>query len=135
MKKILNTTTAILFLIGILFGGCEKFLDKQPISQLSRDLFWKTPKDADIWIAGMYDALQKTIGNNFYIWGEVRGDNEQLCGTGTGQLNFLSNTLNSSMGECNWSNLYRTISSANFAIKYIPTIPGVAAPQIASQLG
>ena len=135
MKKILNTTTAILFLIGFLFAGCEKFLDKQPISQLSRELFWKTPKDADIWIAGMYDALQKTLGTNYYIWGEVRADNEQLCGTGTGQLNFLSNTLNSSMSEVNWSNLYRTISSANFAIKYIPTIPGVAAPQIASQLG
>jgi len=135
MKNILNISMAIVFLCGLLLAGCEKFLDKQPISQLSRDLFWKTPKDADIWIAGMYDGMQKTLGNNFYIWGEVRGDNEQLCGTGTGQLNFLSNTLNSSMGEVNWSNLYRTISSANFAIKYIPTIPGVAAPQIASQLG
>lgn len=134
MKKIVNISTAFLFFIGILFAGCEKFLDKQPISQLSRELFWKTPKDADIWIAGMYDAMQKTLGNNFYLWGEVRADNEQLCGTGTGQLNFLSNTLNSSMGEVNWSNLYRTISSANFAIKYIPAIPGVAAPQIASQL-
>lgn len=134
MKKIVNTSLALIFLSGLILGGCEKFLDKQPVSQLSRDKFWKSPKDADIWIAGMYDGLQKTLGSNFYIWGEVRGDNEQLCGTGTGQLNFLYNTLTSSMGECNWTNLYRTISSTNFAIKYIPTIPGVAAPQIASQL-
>ena len=75
MKKIVNTSLALIFLSGLILGGCEKFLDKQPVSQLSRDKFWKSPKDADIWIAGMYDGLQKTLGSNFYIWGEVRGDN------------------------------------------------------------
>jgi len=135
MKKIYYSLIAVLILISTLFSGCESFLDKQPESQLSRDKFWKTPKDADIWIAAMYDGLQLTLGRNYFLWGEVRSDNQQLAGTGTAQLQFLTNTLNASMTECNWNNLYRTISSANFAIKYIPTIPDVSAPQIAAQLG
>lgn len=134
MKRIIRLI-AVLILTGFALSGCEDFLDKQPISQLSRDRFWNTPKDADIWIAGMYDGFQKTLGDNYYNWGEVRGDNSQQAGTGTAQLNFLTNTITASMGECSWGNLYRTISSANFAIKYIPTIPNVPEPQIASQLG
>ena len=134
MKKIYNFIIAILILGGFLFTGCADFLDKQPISQLSRDKFWKTPKDADIWIAAMYDGMQSTLKSNYFIWGEVRSDNQQVAGTGTAQLKFMSNTLTSDMGECNWNNLYRTISSANFAIKYIPTIPDVSTPQIAAQL-
>jgi hypothetical protein len=135
MKKTFNFLIVIIILSGCLLNGCSDFLDKQPISQLSRDKFWKTPKDADIWIAAMYDCLQMTLRTNYFIWGEVRSDNQQLAGTGTAQLKFLSNTLTSDMTECNWNNLYRTISSANFAIKYIPAIPDVAAPQIAAQLG
>ncbi len=135
MKKIYYSLIAVLLLSSFLFSGCESFLDKQPESQLSRDKFWKTPKDADIWIAAMYDGLQLTLGRNYFLWGEVRSDNQQVAGTGTAQLQFLTNTLNASMTESNWNNLYRTISSANFAIKYIPTIPDVSAPQIAVQLG
>lgn len=135
MKKIFYFLIAILITGGYLFTGCDDFLDKQPISQLSRDKFWKTPKDADIWIAAMYDGMQSTLRGNYFLWGEIRADNQQLAGTGTAQLKFLTNTLSSDMSECNWNNLYRTISSANFAIKYIPTIPDVAAPQIAAQLG
>lgn len=134
MKKTFHHVIAILILSAFILSGCEDFLDKQPISQLSKERFWNTPKDADIWIAGMYDGLQKTLGDNYYNWGEVRADNSQQAGTGTAQLNFLTNTITASMGECNWANLYRTISSANFAIKYIPTIPDVPAPQIANQL-
>ena len=135
MKKIFNLLSATFIVFGFLFSGCDGILDKQPISQLSRDKFWKTPKDADIWIAGMYDGMQNNLKNNFYIWGEARSDNHQQAGTGTAQLKFLTNTITADMSECNWNNLYRTISSANFAIKYIPTIPDVSQPQIAVQLG
>ena len=135
MKKIFNFLMAMIILIGFLFTGCDKFLDKQPVSQLSRDKFWKTPKDADIWIAGMYAGLQNTLKNNYFIWGEVRSDNQQLAGTGTAQIQLLTNTLTSSMTECNWANLYRTVSSANFAIKYIPQIPDVSKPQNCSSAG
>lgn len=135
MKKTFKYLTGILIAGSFLLAGCEDFLDKQPVSQLSKDKFWQTPKDADIWIAGMYDGMQNTLGRNYFLWGEIRGDNQVQAGTGTAQLKFLTNTLTSDMTECDWTNLYRTISSANFAIKYIPTIPDVSQPQIASQLG
>lgn len=135
MKNIFKPITIAFILAWFLFTSCEDILDKQPISQLSRDKFWNTPADADIWIAGMYDGMQSTLKSNYFLWGEVRSDNQQVAGTGTAQIQFLTNTLTSSMTECNWNNLYRTISSANFAIKYIPLIPNVATSQISSQLG
>jgi len=134
MKNIHQLLVAIFIISGFIFAGCEDFLDKQPVSQLSRDKYWKTAKDADIWMAAMYDGMQNTLSRNWYIWGEVRSDNPELAGTGTAQLRFLTNTITADMGECNWNELYRTISSANYAIKYIPTIPDVIPQQVASQL-
>lgn len=134
MKIITKILVAVFLISGFLFTGCEDFLDKQPVSQLSRDKYWKTAKDADIWMAAMYDGMQNTLSRNWYIWGEVRSDNPELAGTGTAQLRFLTNTITADMGECNWNELYRTISSTNFAIKYIPTIPDVIPQQVASQL-
>lgn len=136
MKKNIKTYfIGILALGSMLMTSCESFLDKQPISELSKDKFWKSPEDAQIWMAGMYDAMQSTLSSNYYYWGEARADNEQQAGTGTAQLKFLNNALTADMGECSWSNLYRTISIANFAIKYIPETPDVAKEQIASYIG
>ena len=54
MKKIL------LYLMPamLLLTGCEKFLDQQPISSLSTELFWKTAEDANLGNAAIYDGLQ-----------------------------------------------------------------------------
>lgn len=57
MKKLI---ICILPLV-IALTSCEKFLDQQPISSLSNDLFWKTSEDARLGNAAIYDALQKHL--------------------------------------------------------------------------
>jgi starch-binding outer membrane protein, SusD/RagB family len=42
---------------GLLNWGCSDFLDKNPVDQLSNQTFWKTEKDVDMAIAGVYSQL------------------------------------------------------------------------------
>lgn len=108
----------------VVLAGCNKQLNQQPISDLSSALFWKTPDDAALGNAAIYDGLQKAFSSNgsFTEWGDARSDNFTYGGTGVNQINVSLNGLNSTTGSASWDNLYLTISRANFAIKYLPGI-------------
>src|SRR5690606_15156246 len=104
------------------FTSCEKYLDQQPLSDLSTDLFWRNADDAELGIAGMYDGLQKTLSYNYIEWTEPRSDNFRIALSGEIQMNLTLNTIDANAPQASWKTLYETISRANFAIKYIPTI-------------
>jgi len=115
----------LLLLAGILPNtGCKKFLDKQPISTLAPQNFWKSETDATTWLAGIYNSLQTTLRFNWFDWGEVRGDNVRVGGTGNAQLTMITNTLSANDADINsttrWTDLYTTISLCNYGIKYYP---------------
>src|SRR5690242_19983812 len=107
--------------------GCKKFLDQQPISQLSQENFWKTADDAKLGVAAIYDGVQKTLSGNYTDWGDARSDNFTYGGTGENQINVTLNGLNSLTAAANWNNLYFTIARANLAIKYLPNISTLSA--------
>ncbi|SEM67555.1 Starch-binding associating with outer membrane [bacterium A37T11] len=120
MKK-LRILNALLFLL--LASGCNKFLDQQPITDLSDELFWKTADDAQLGLAGVYDGVQSAIGVGNYIdWGEARSDNFTYGGTGENQITVALNGLNSTTSAANWNTLYVAIGRANSAIKYLGKI-------------
>lgn len=133
--KSYNNYGVILLLLLVSFSSCENFLDRQPLEELSKDKFWKTKADAELWTIGLYDALQGALGDNYFMWGEVRSDNQQQAGTGTDQALFLTNTLTADMGVCNWANLYSAISSANFGIKYLSAISDLTETELKLYLG
>lgn len=55
MKILAKVIYLNIIIVGILLSGCEdSLLDKQPLTQLSGDKFWKTKRDADIALAGVY---------------------------------------------------------------------------------
>lgn len=120
-RKILRIVAPFIFI-----AACQKHLDQQPLSDLSTDLFWKSPDDARLGIAGMYDGLQKTLSSNYIDWCEPRSDDFKAGGNGEAQVNLSLNALDANQAEASWDNLYVTISRANFAIKYIPRISGLA---------
>lgn len=134
MKK-LKIFLILLPLISTLFFGCSKLLDKKPISSLSKDQFWKSPDDAQAWMAGMYDGMQKTLSLRYLEWGEVRSDNLENYGTGLDQVKMLNNGITSDLAQCDWTDLYNVISRANFAIKYIPLTPKVDPSVLKKYLG
>ncbi|HEX7365620.1 MAG TPA: RagB/SusD family nutrient uptake outer membrane protein [Pelobium sp.] len=122
LKTLLVITSVI-----VAATGCKKFLDQQPKSDLSSELFWRSPDDAKLGITGVYDAIQTTIGTgNYTEWGDARSDNFSFGGTGDNQINVALNGLTAVTPSADWSDLYITIGRANSAIKYIPRIQGIA---------
>lgn len=122
MKKIL------LYLMPamLLLTGCEKFLDQQPISSLSTELFWKTSEDARLGNAAIYDGLQKTLTDCYIDWGDARSDNFSYSGTGDYQILVTMNGLTSLTTTANWADLYMTIARANVAIEQLPKVKALS---------
>ena len=103
-------------------SACEKFLDEQPISDLSSDKFWNTPNDARLGVAGLYSRLQAVFSQGYIMWGDARSDNLTYSGTGTAQINMSVNAVNSTEASANWADIYKAIAQANLVIKYVPRI-------------
>jgi len=105
--------------------SCTKLLDQPPLSQLSSSKFWQTADDAKAGIAGMYDGLQDMFNTQYIYWGDGRSDNLTYHPTYNDGLPLALNALTPSTTGSDWTLVYATISRANFAIKYIPTIGGI----------
>jgi hypothetical protein len=124
-KKKYKLAAVLLLFTTILATSCKKFLDLQPVSQISEDKYWKTNADAVSGVAGIYDAMQIAYGSKYYWWGEFRSENYVRTIKTTGNhLQLLTNDLQASNGDVSdWSNLYAMIKNANIAISNIPNIP------------
>jgi hypothetical protein len=72
MKKIIYYTLILALFVS---AGCKKFLDQEPISDLSPNSFWKSADDAKTGVAAIYDGVQKTLNGNYTDWGDARSDN------------------------------------------------------------
>lgn len=123
--KSLKVLTIIFSLVVIMpTTGCEKFLDERPFSTIDPNEFWKSKTDTDAWMAAIYNQMQTTLGDNHFLWGEVRADNFEVGGVGNAQIKLVSNTLSSNDNDLNnvtrWNNLYEVISLCNYGIKYFP---------------
>jgi hypothetical protein len=131
IKKMKRSFYIVIVSFVLLFTGCKKKLDQQPISELSSDLFWKTAEHALLGNAAIYDGMQKTFSSNgsFTEWGDARSDNFTFGGTGENQINVVLNGLSATTGSATWDNLYLTIARANLAIKYLPGIPDLSEVQ------
>ncbi len=117
--KILNKIT-ILFLGAILFGGCDKDLEIDPISTISFNSFYKTEDDAQLAINGMY-AQFRNVANSFYLYGDERADNTVQTDLGTGN-DANRNTLKPTTDGADWGGFYRLINDANLILRFVPDI-------------
>lgn len=111
-------------LLALVSGSCKKFLTEEPLTQVPTENYFKSLKDVNAAMAGMYASFQQdmTLGGMFHYWGEGRSDNfDRSQYTGATAMSELSiNTLTSGNSSSNWTGLYRTIGRANTNIKFIP---------------
>ncbi len=105
--------------LGMTLTSCNDFLDREPISDLSTGIYWKTEADIKTWNSGMYYGLQSTLQSNLYAWGDLRSGVFNPSGTSYDKA-ILYNGLTSSHGTTSWTNLYATIYRANAGLKHIP---------------
>jgi len=115
--------TAIALLVTITVTSCSDFLDKPPVSDLYVGTFWKSDKDANVALMGMYFSFAHAMSNGFYDWGEIRGGNWQPhLHNGENQRQLITHEIPNTNTACRWSSLYQAINRANLCIKYIPNI-------------
>lgn len=129
-KTILNIT--LLAALAITAGGCEKFLDERPPTQVPVDSYFKNTKDINAALTGVYASLQMEMTGGgtggtwgkYYFWGEGRADNfDKTQYNFAHALEIAFNGLTSGNAASNWTGLYRTIGRANNCIKNIPLVP------------
>lgn len=122
----------IVFGMLVLTGCSKDFLDKNSLTDIPLDNFWKTEQDAYLAINGIYDVLQDRVqysgnlnGTAGFSQYDCFGDNAYGGYEWEGPGNFVEGNITPSHALFGglWSSCYRGIFRANDAIKYIPTIP------------
>ncbi|WP_407430631.1 RagB/SusD family nutrient uptake outer membrane protein [Arcticibacter sp.] len=142
MKKILTTIIAA----AIFLSGCKDFLTEEPLAQVATEAYFKSGKDINSGLAGVYSSFQEMMtgtGEGFsgmyHYWGEGRSDNFDRSQYANSMISELAiNTLTSGNASANWNNFYRTIARANLMIERLPDVqkydPNVSTATINSAL-
>jgi starch-binding outer membrane protein, SusD/RagB family len=123
-----NNKLLSLFLIAgglIIAAGCNKNIEKTPISTLTTANFYKTATDAEAGLVGAYNGLYQ----QFYIWdyqtnGDAQADNCYAGGNNPDNFaidNFSLNALNGNVTR-DWQGLYDAIVNANAVLDNVPAI-------------
>jgi hypothetical protein len=136
-----NMKNIKLLLLGIfstfIFVGCsEDFLDYEPEGVLS-DENVATAENAEALVIAAYAAIANDdmVGpiTNMWVFGSVRSDDAYKGGGGRGDVDIvdryeqynltIADDPSDWMGPRTWSNYYKAISRANFALRVINEIP------------
>lgn len=122
MRNMSKAVIAMFLCLAFLLVGCDDLLDKQPLSSLSPNSFWKSKSDANAWMVGVYDAMQSALKSNYAHWGEGRSDNFRSPGFSVGSTTIIyANSLSAGDGNLSsivdWSQLYVTIARCNEGIE------------------
>jgi starch-binding outer membrane protein, SusD/RagB family len=117
-------------MLGLLiFTGCVKKLDLNPISEASLDNSYKNEKDINQAVAGAYSSLKSLgqYGMNFPYFAEIRSDNSELenltkdAGVYAAFDLFRLTSNNKVLNET-WTSMYRGIQSCNIILARIQEI-------------
>lgn len=126
MKKVKHLLTAVsACMLLVVITSCEDILDQSPISEVSDEIFWNTNQDAELGVASIYDAMQRTYRVKHFYWGEFRSDNYVESDQPSGETQaMITNSLTSDYEDAlRWNELYTMIFRSNIAIEKIPQIP------------
>lgn len=118
MKKLLNIFIASSFLMI----SCKKeFIELEPISTVSVDAVYKTDKDFQDAIVGVYSVLRNQY-QDFWIFGDLRADDSwHALGNDAFLVSVNTFSMNSSASLMinSWRNYYSLINRANVILAKI----------------
>ncbi|WP_128546942.1 RagB/SusD family nutrient uptake outer membrane protein [Larkinella soli] len=133
MKK----TVSIATLVMLLLTSCRKdFIEILPVDTVTVDLLYKTDKDYQDAVIGIYGIFQDQY-QNMYYFGDIRGDDswdELVKGTPGAVDNF---TLSNDDGLLisTWRNYYKAITRANTLLERIETADAAQVTNKARHIG
>lgn len=120
----------------LLLAGCEGYLDRTPLAELSPETFFATKGDMRSWMNGLYDEFQGALNGSSAAhleWGDLRSDN--YGNTGYGDTRVYMNAIDASQSQWDWENLYKVIDRCNVAIQRFPSIPNLLPADYNDQVG
>lgn len=133
MKKYMKSLVlTALCLASLVVTGCEAFLTEDPQSQYSVGTFYKTPKDCEIAVAGIYaqqQALYNSLGGVFRM-AITRSDDTKV---GAGYVDENDKFIDGATGayiESLWAGLWVVVYRTNALIS---RIDGISFPDDASK--
>ncbi|WP_319501307.1 RagB/SusD family nutrient uptake outer membrane protein [uncultured Draconibacterium sp.] len=130
MSKIVNFLIGGLALLSV--TSCvNDFLEVEPVSDLTSETFWKTPKDAESGLNAVYAQMAINYGSssnlNFLMWFEGRAaDTWHAQYMDVNGVNVNTNNIHSGMSVTSWNGYYSAIGRANYALYYLDKMEGVA---------
>lgn len=126
MKRILSYITISVYLISC----SDSFLDKKSLTSLSDDTFWSNKNDANIALAGCYDALQDNALYGGGVYNATFRDHDCMSDNSVNQwawmgMKFIADgTADPSHWFFSdyWNSSYKGIARTNKVIAYVPKI-------------
>lgn len=122
-KMISTYKIPIFFSILLCCASCKKILDKEPVSNIPPEKFFKNLTQAQGVVIGTYDALQ-VDANWLLVRSEARSDAYSLTGTSNAgpAQNLYTNNLTNDNPQVKWASFWTAINNANNVIKFTPLI-------------
>lgn len=123
MKKYFIITIVVVIASQIV--SCSKFLDKNPLDQISGATFWKNQNEVDMALAGVYSRiLESSFNHNRMFWDVLGGDicanqGSDAVALGQGLIESTSGGMVSSI----YSQCYQGISSCNYFLQNVDQAP------------
>jgi hypothetical protein len=129
-RNIKNNLKALLFgCIALVFVSCNEFLERNPTTEISGPTFWKTHKDADMALAGVYSRLNVNTFNyeGVYSLAVMAGDANEggqslgASSTGTFAMGLMESVSGGLLANI-YNECYRGIASCNYFLDNIDRV-------------
>src|SRR4051812_16841510 len=117
----------------LLLSGCKKFLDVQPQLQVDESQAITNGSSAQTALVGLYNLLgnDSYYGSNYPALSYLSGGDIQWTGSQAAPQEIVLHKLtpdNSYVSNA-WSQIYKTILSANYILEKVPAITDVSFTQ------
>ena len=127
MKKIIYLILGLLSLITV---SCKKFLDVNPVDQVSDTQTIFDSNSAQTAVRGIYNELESNdyYGYTFQTLGFFSGDNIKYVGSQTVNQQLTNHAVSSDLAALNtsWAAIYNVINRANNVLAKVPGLPASA---------
>jgi len=124
---------SVIFGILVIFTGCNKVLDQDPVNEVDAEVVISDLKGAQAAVAGLYNQLQDQnyYGRNFQIMCDVSSDQAQSIGTWDFYREMDTYQISTGNTESGYfySRAYKTIFVANTILGKVPGISGITEAQ------
>ncbi|WEK18907.1 MAG: RagB/SusD family nutrient uptake outer membrane protein [Candidatus Pedobacter colombiensis] len=125
MKKI-TYTIILLATLGISLVSCKKFLEKEPIGRISKNLLFEDVNGAKAGLNGAYNQILSYYKNEFGLYGDVASDNlikSTKASALLPQFNFQSLQSDDALAVGNiWLSILAATNNVNNVLASLPNL-------------